>query len=39
MNNTMARRVLAAGFAIAAAATLAACGEDEAEAERDGASD
>lgn len=35
----MARRVLAAGFALAAATTLAACGEDEAEAERDGASD
>ncbi|GAB3078591.1 septum formation family protein [Nocardioides zeae] len=29
MKNIMARRVLAAGFAIAAATTLAACGEDE----------
>ncbi|WP_447643816.1 septum formation family protein [Nocardioides zeae] len=35
MKNTLARRALAAGFALAAATTLAACGDD---AERDDAS-
>ncbi len=38
MKNPLARRVLAAGFALAAATTLAACG-DKDDAQRDDASD